>query len=116
MQLNLQPNQLASYTSGLGDYLFATDTGSYTLSYSPIPMWHLTTDSATYSPTITISNSVVDSLDFGFYPDTIQTIIEPIVIGNPVRCDLVINNMYVIAKILELQFQMELYNLLYMTL
>src|SRR5690606_589007 len=67
------------------------DTGSYIINYVPNPLWNLTTDSATYNKTLTSINPVIDSLNFGFYPDSIFTIIQPDLTGSFPRCNDTIN-------------------------
>ena len=74
-----------------GSYSFYTNIGVYSVGYSPNPVWDLTTDSSSYTKTLTGTNPIADSLDFGFYPNTITTIIEPELTGGFPRCNTIIN-------------------------
>ncbi|MBI2280953.1 MAG: T9SS type A sorting domain-containing protein [Bacteroidetes bacterium] len=91
IQMELNPNSLAAYSDNNGNYFFATDTGTYTVNYIPNSLWGLTTDSSSYTKTLTGANPIADSLDFGFYPNTITTIIEPELTGGFPRCNTIIN-------------------------
>jgi len=89
---SVQPNALSSFTNSQGKYFHATDTGTYTISCEvPDSLWGLTTDSVTYTRTLTSANPVIDSLNFGFYPDSILTIIKPTLTGGFPRCNQIIN-------------------------
>ncbi len=91
IQAFLQPSNNYNYTSVPGDFLFATDTGTYVVNFTSQSLWSLTTDSTTYTKTLTGVNPVIDSLNFGFYPDTILTIINPDLVGGFPRCNQIIN-------------------------
>ena len=93
IQAVVQPNGLYSFTDVNGGYLFATDTGNYVISYTNTidSLWGLTTDSVTYTKTLINANQIIDSLDFGFYPDTIITILEPNLVGGYPRCNQIVN-------------------------
>lgn len=91
VNVGLIPNALASYTNLSGDYFFATDTGSYVVSYSMDSLWNLTTDSIVYSLMLTDTTPTIDSVDFGFFPDTIITWLKPSLISGLPRCNTVVN-------------------------
>ncbi|MBX2958769.1 MAG: T9SS type A sorting domain-containing protein [Flavobacteriales bacterium] len=91
IQTQLLPNSLTSFTYNTGYYFFATDTGIYTVNFIPNSLWYLTTDSSSYTKTLTNSYPVADSLNFGFYPNTIQTTIESELTGAFPRCNDTIN-------------------------
>jgi len=92
IQAQLSPNGFFNYSWNNGNYYFAVDSGSYNLNYSPLNnLWKLTTDSLTYSPVLTVINPIADSLNFGFYPDSIATIIEADLTGGFHRCNSTIN-------------------------
>ena len=86
----LSTNYAYSYTSN-GNYSFSTSPGNYTVTYGIDSLWNLTTDSIAYTRTLNGANSVADSLDFGFYPDTIFTIINPNLTGAFPSCNDTIN-------------------------
>jgi VCBS repeat protein/type IX secretion system substrate protein len=89
-QVSLQPNGIVSYTNS-GDYIFTVDSGTYNVQYSLDTLWKLTTDSTSYSVTLNSGSPVIDSLDFGLYPDTFITAINPILTGGFPRCNSIIN-------------------------
>ncbi len=92
IQTQLQPNVGYSFSDSLGNYFYSAKIGiPYVLSYSSFPNWSLTTDSINYNRTLTIPYQVIDSLNFGFYPDTILTIIEPDLTGGFPRCNDIVN-------------------------
>ncbi len=93
IQTQLQPNGIASFTSYMGNYFYSiNDTlSTYTVSYKQDTLWNLTTDSISYNRTLSSLNSVADSLNFGFYPDTILTILQPELTGGFPRCNDTIN-------------------------
>jgi uncharacterized repeat protein (TIGR01451 family) len=91
IELQLQPTELISYTANNGNYFFATDTGTYTVSYSPDSLWALITDSSSFTGVLSDSIPIIDSLNFGFYPDTILTIITPTLTGGTPRCNQITN-------------------------
>ena len=87
LNIELNPNELGSFSNQYGEYWFATDTGDCIVSYNPINYWALTTDSAEYNILLTATEPIIDSLDFGFYPDTIITEISGTVTSSSTRCD-----------------------------
>ena len=90
-KVKLQPHGLYSYSNINGNYEFAVDTGTYTVTYQSNPLWSLTTDSNSYTRSLSISNQAYDSLNFGFYPDSIVTLLNPELTGGMPRCNEVIN-------------------------
>ena len=71
--IQISPSFFASYTDQDGNYWAAVTTGTYNVTYNPIPYWHLSSADSSYQVTITTNNPVKDSCNFGFYPDTIIT-------------------------------------------
>ena len=90
-QIQLQPLALNSFTTNNGDYFFSVDSGTYVLSYLPNSLWNLTSDSTTFTKTLSGLNPLIDSLNFGFYPDTLITNIIPSLTGGFPRCNDTIN-------------------------
>jgi len=91
IQMQLQPTEQSCYTSTTGEYIFAPDTGAYVVNYIPNTLWNLTTDSVSYNRTLIGASPLVDSLDFGFFPDTIFTSIQTDFTGGFPRCNDTIN-------------------------
>jgi len=91
MKTELSPLGVSGFTSNNGHYLLTVGTGTYTLNYVSDTLWNLTTDSISYTKTLTSVTPVIDSLDFGFYPDTFLTSIQPDLIGGFPRCNTAIN-------------------------
>lgn len=92
VQTQLQPTQSYFYSNSNGIYYFlAADTGTYVVSYTPPPFWNLTTDSVTYTKMLSTSVPSYYNLNFGFYPDTIITIVKPELTGSFPRCNDIIN-------------------------
>ncbi len=90
VQVSLSTNYMLSYASN-GAYSFLTSPGNYSVNYSIDPLWNLTSDSSSYSPSLTVANPIATNLDFGFYPVSILTIIDPILTGALPRCNDTIN-------------------------
>lgn len=86
----LQPSSMGFATYD-GNYIYAVDTGIYTINHLPVNNWNLSSDSASYTREITTQNISEDSLDFGFYPDSIITIIQPDITGGFPRCNTIVN-------------------------
>jgi hypothetical protein len=87
LKTELQPNGITNFSGVDGSYFFAVDTGIYTLTYIPSPFWNLTTDSVSFIRELTGGMPIVDSLNFGFYPDSIFTNIQPVLTGGFPRCN-----------------------------
>lgn len=85
--LNLIPSGITSYSYIDGSYFFAVDSGTYNLTHNPLQYWNLTTDSSSYTRTLSSTNNLIDSLNFGFYPDTLITVIRPTLTGGFPRCN-----------------------------
>lgn len=90
IQTQLQPSSMG-FTTYDGNYIYAVDTGVYTVNHLPVNHWNLSSDSASYTREITSQNVFEDSLDFGFYPDSIVTIIQPDITGGFPRCNAIVN-------------------------
>ncbi len=91
IQTTSQPNPLMSFTNNNGNYFFATDTGEYIIGYVIDSLWNLITDSTSFTQLLTGAIPVIDSLNFGFYPDTVLTLIKPSLGGGTPRCNNQIN-------------------------
>ena len=91
IHISLFPNNAYSYTND-GYYSFTSDSGTFTVNHSFVdPFWSLTTDSLAYTVTLSGANPIADSLDFGFYPNTITNIIKSELTGAFPRCNDTIN-------------------------
>lgn len=89
--VQIQPAGVISNSDSLGNYFFVARLGAHTVSYAPNPLWNLTSDSASYTLNLSTSNQIIDSLNFGFYPDTIITKIQPSLTGAFPRCNDTVN-------------------------
>lgn len=90
--LNALPSTLSSFSSADGNYFFSADTGSYIVSYTlPNTLWNLSTDSSSFTSSLTAANPQAIDLDFGFYPDSIVTILQPDIVGGFPRCNDTVN-------------------------
>jgi len=87
------PQSDFTFTNSDGKYfmIFSDVSGTYQISPQPIPYWGLSTDSTSYQVTLNTSTAPLDSLDFGFVPDTIIHQLEPKIIGGFPRCNTTIN-------------------------
>lgn len=89
--VQIQPAGVISNSDSLGNYFFVARLGAHTVSYAPNSLWNLTSDSASYTLNLSTSNQIIDSLNFGFYPDTITTKIHPDLTGYLPRCNNIVN-------------------------
>ncbi len=71
--IQISPGSLASYTNQYGEYWKAVSVGNYTVDYTPLNYWGITTAYQNYNVDITINQQIVDTCDFGFYPDSVVT-------------------------------------------
>lgn len=68
------PGNYYATTDNNGIYWFYLDSGNYTITYLPQQFWEITSDSATYSVSIT-SNDLIPGFDFGVkIQDSIQEV------------------------------------------
>ncbi len=87
-KVHLSPSGLINYSNSLGDYVLSTpDTGYFTINHFFDTLWNLTTDSNSFTIQLTSSNPVIDSLNFGFYPDSSLTLIMPSLTAGFPRCN-----------------------------
>ncbi|HBS88197.1 MAG: hypothetical protein A2W91_05015 [Bacteroidetes bacterium GWF2_38_335] len=87
IQTHLSPNSYVSFSNTSGNFWYAVETGDYQLFCDSIDFWSLTTDSLEYNISIISENTIVDSLDFGFYPDSLFNNINVSITGGIRRCD-----------------------------
>lgn len=80
-----------SYQNGSYFMIFSDVSGSYQIQALVPNYWKLTTDSSVYH--INVDSNFVrrDSLDFGFYPDTLINDLNTELIGSFPRCNNIIN-------------------------
>lgn len=78
-----------TYTASDGKYLmnFSDTIGSYSIFPELLNYWSITTDSLTYQVNIDSNFNSMDSLDFGFYPDTLVDSLDVHLIGGFPRCN-----------------------------
>ncbi len=83
--VNQSPANSFTATSLTGNFSFLVIPGTHTISIQTGPDWQITSDSTTY--TITITNATIDSLDFGIAPvTTFLNLSSSLVPGVP-RCN-----------------------------
>lgn len=82
-----------TYTYSTGHYIhnFSDVAGSYLIAPQTPQYWSVVTDSLDYTVIVDSTFTAMDSLDFGFYPDTIAPAIEPILTGGFPRCFSTVN-------------------------
>jgi len=91
--VNSTPQSDFSYTHTSGKYFmnFSDTPAVYQISPQTPNYWSLVTDSLSYTVRIDSNYSYLDSLNFGFYPDTIINDIHAEIIGSFPRCNDTIN-------------------------
>ena len=94
--------QVGIFSNPISDYTFTYSDGQYYLPFSDtlgvyevftdsLNYWTLTTDSSSYTVAVDSNNMVIDSLDFGFYPDTAVHNLDIELVGGYTTCDDTIN-------------------------
>lgn len=75
--VSIAPASASGYTNASGEYTYVTDVaGTYTVTPAlPQQWWGVTSDSATYNPTFTITDTLFTDLDFGYDPVVDTTIL-----------------------------------------
>jgi len=93
VQVEISPLMLESFSISQGDYIFAvnTDNGTYVIQSELDSNWNLTSDSVQYTVQISPLIPSVDTLEFGYYPDTIFTGLDVELTGEFPRCNTEIN-------------------------
>lgn len=94
-QILLNSNPASDYTFSYqsGEYFmnFSDVDGTYYISPSQLNNWSLTTDSSFYTVQIDTNFTVLDSLDFGFYPSVIDDSLKIDIVGSYPRCNSIEN-------------------------
>jgi hypothetical protein len=87
------PESDFTYTYDNGVYLmnFTPEFGTYIIEPEEVPHWSLSTDPDFYTILVDTSFTFMDSLDFGFVPDSLITVIEPTLTGGFPRCNTIVN-------------------------
>jgi len=91
IQIVLSPSNVNYFSQSNGGFEFSLDTGTFEISYLEDTLWNLTTNFNTYFIEVNSSSTIIDTLNFGFYPDTILSIIEPELTGGFPRCNSIVN-------------------------
>jgi uncharacterized repeat protein (TIGR01451 family) len=89
-------------SSPLSDFSFTFSNGNYFMNFSDLPAnylvqpqalnnWSIVTDSTSYFVNIDSSYAYMDSLDFGFYPDTLIHELNAELVGGFPRCNQIVN-------------------------
>ena len=84
ISISIEPDYLARFTDQEGIFQFPIENEDYFVTARPDANWLLTTDSVSYH--IAAQDTIIQQLDFGFYP--VQEIVEvsPDLISAPTRC------------------------------
>lgn len=94
INITTQPQSEYSFSYDDGRYhLFFEDTDGtpYQIQPGELPGWSLTTDPPSYTVIADSDFSSIDSLDFGFYPDSVYTALELNLTGGFPRCNSNVN-------------------------
>jgi len=83
------PNSQTHITNSNGEYNFAFPINqTNTISAVLNPSWNLTSTNANYTETLTLTDPIIDSLDFGYFPTNSITTINPTLVAQQQLCDL----------------------------
>lgn len=86
------PNVGYTYSFSDGRYfMLFNGMGQYQISPQPLQYWGITTDSLVYNLSVDSTFASLDSLDFGFFPDTLVNDFETSFIGAFPRCNETVN-------------------------
>ena len=80
-------NGYHTYSTDTGSYFLTLDTGNFYVTPNQIPGYHITNPFDTLYTTLSFSNPVVFGYDFGFYPDSIFTLLDGEILNSPAVCD-----------------------------
>ncbi len=87
--VSVAPVGQSTLTNPQGNYLYNLPINSYTVNINTTPDWTITSDSSSYS--VSITSGIIDSLDFGLFPAQVTYDLESEIIGAFPRCNNVIN-------------------------
>jgi len=93
IQLNSTPQSDFTFSWPNGNYFmnFSDTMGTYIIQPENLTNWSIVTDSLSYTIVIDSSYNTMDSLNFGFYPDTLIDEIQLELVGGFPRCNDTIN-------------------------
>jgi uncharacterized repeat protein (TIGR01451 family) len=83
--LKIEPGPFYTSTNNDGYYMFYRDTGNYKITYIPQQYWSVTSDSTSYSITLSDSSDIADTLNFGVKAKLNTQDVGIYLTGNPVR-------------------------------
>lgn len=85
----LSPGGNTSYANFSGEYIFANHTGTLSISHEGLPssLWSLTTDSI-LTVTTNLNDPPIDTLNFGYSINSLQTILDCHLSGSQPICDM----------------------------
>lgn len=92
--VSCEPEAAYSYTDASGRYkvfIDDLDIPSYQVMPEDVAGWSITTDPAFYTIDVDESFTFVDSLDFGFYPDSFFTALDVNLVAGIARCNTAVN-------------------------
>lgn len=93
VEVQTDPSSDFAYTSPSGNYFIniSDTTGVYLIMPEELEHWSIVTDSLAYTISIDEFLTSRDSLDFGFYPDSLFDAIEIDIAGGSAKCDRLVN-------------------------
>ncbi|MBK6643028.1 MAG: hypothetical protein IPG39_18255 [Bacteroidetes bacterium] len=77
--VSVAPVGQSTLTNPQGNYLYNLPINSYTVNINTTPDWTITSDSSSYS--VSITSGIIDSLDFGLFPAQVTYDLESEIIG-----------------------------------
>ena len=87
--LSSTPNNQSHITNSIGEFYFSFPLNqTNTITANINPDWTLTSGNSNYTKTLTLLDPIIDSLDFGFYPNNSVTNINSTLIVQQQLCDL----------------------------
>lgn len=92
-EVNTSPNVNYVFSDSIGNYRvnFFDSTVTHNIFTNSLPNWGLTSTPTIYNVTVDSAFTLVDSLNFGFYPSTIFDSVSTNLIGGFPRCNTVVN-------------------------
>ncbi|MDX2359561.1 MAG: T9SS type A sorting domain-containing protein [Crocinitomicaceae bacterium] len=85
--INNSTSNVNEYTNTSGDFLFNVVPDSYLIQPNTISGWSLYTDSTSYSVSPSVSEPTIDSLYFGFIPDSLYSTVNVELITSDYSCN-----------------------------
>lgn len=93
LQIIVSPENELTYTYDIGKFgvVFIDTIGTYIVAPEALDHWIIVSDSLSYTINVDSGFTFIDSLDFGFYPDTLFDQVSTELVGAFPRCNNLIN-------------------------